>query len=628
MAQADDAKRTSTAITIAQLKFKQGVKKEDLEARLPPVPVESCSNFFSALDAVLAQNTPVNIQTCTEWIVKHIAPSRIRIAVLGDYLASISKSLVVDTSSTAAKKKAVRNRVDLLLVLNDALHTDKFHRSDSASHGLLAAGLTSYLAELLDLAALCAAGKESQLEQKLRAIINYWAVNKLISSDAYKILRERVDESFLQAQGGTPVRKRNYLLPDYHGDKTAPWYELPASYMLDQMIREPNRPLDAHRIKVARFEKRPVSTHVRKLLDSYFENVDLKHTPTGDNPTGETEKYTVWLDPMGQLVKRDKATGETTTVFNGYGWSMKFCQDMQKDGVPESIKALRDDTERLDAIPGRERDRRRYSRSPRRRRRSSSLSSRGRGRDRRSRSGSYASRSSYDSRSRSGSRHRDSRRRSPRTEERPRSDRDRRFDDRENDGRRPPPRPIERAQSGHWNGQQASNRNNQGSPGESQYLSSTPQNNTLSFSQASQPPFNAPPFPPHPSMPNQFPGPFPMQPFPPPPPPMPFHQGGIPPPPPPNYSGPFPPPPPSIATAPNNPYNFNNQWNNFPQGNSSGYNLQNQGGFQSQVSYQNQNQGQGGFQGGRGSYGGNQTGGNYSGRGGYGGRGQRGGRWN
>lgn len=62
MAQADDAKRATTAITIAQLKFKQGVKKEDVDARLPPTPVESCSQFFRALDAVLAQNTPVNIQ--------------------------------------------------------------------------------------------------------------------------------------------------------------------------------------------------------------------------------------------------------------------------------------------------------------------------------------------------------------------------------------------------------------------------------------------------------------------------------------------------------------------------------------------------------------------------------------
>jgi len=62
MAQNDDAKRANTAITIAQLKFKQNLKKEEPEARLSPVPVDTCSQFFSAIDAVLAQNTPVNIQ--------------------------------------------------------------------------------------------------------------------------------------------------------------------------------------------------------------------------------------------------------------------------------------------------------------------------------------------------------------------------------------------------------------------------------------------------------------------------------------------------------------------------------------------------------------------------------------
>lgn len=62
MAQNDDAKRANTAITIAQLKFKQNLKREEPEARLPPLPVDTCSQLFSAIDAVLAQDTPVNIQ--------------------------------------------------------------------------------------------------------------------------------------------------------------------------------------------------------------------------------------------------------------------------------------------------------------------------------------------------------------------------------------------------------------------------------------------------------------------------------------------------------------------------------------------------------------------------------------
>lgn len=559
--------------------------------------------------------------------------------MLGDYLISVSKSLIVDAPS-AAGKKAVRNRLDLLLVLNDTLHTDKYHHDSTSKHGFLGSEMTSQLTELVELAASCAVGIGSQVETKLRALLNFWAVNQLIAQDVFKSLQAGADEGFLQAQGGAPTRKRNYLLPEYHGDRTAPWYELPASYMLEQMVKQPNRPLDPHRIKVTRFGKKPVSAHVRKLLDDYFENLDLKHTPTGDNPTGETDRYNLWLDPMGQLVKHDKETGETMTATNGYGWSMKFCQDMQKDGVPESIKTLREDAERMGAVPERQRDQRRYSRSPRRRRRSSSASSRGRARDRRSRSDSYTSKSSYDSRSRSRSRHFDRRRRSPQDEDRRRDDRDRRFNDGANDGRRPPPRPIEgtQSQSGQWNGKQGPNRNNQGSPGNGHFPPNVPQNFTPNLSQAPHPPFNAPPFPPPPLMPNQFPGAFPMQPFPPPPPPMQFQgpggfPGGVPPPPPPNFSGPYPPPPPNIAAMPNNPYNINNQWGNFQQGANPGFSQrqgpgfsrqQDPSGFQNQGFSQNQTQGQGGFQSGRGGHGGNSQGGGYNNRGGYGrGRGGR-----
>lgn len=62
MAQNDEAKRATTVLTIAQLKFKQALKKEEHEARMPSVSVEASSQFFSALNAVLQQNTSVNVQ--------------------------------------------------------------------------------------------------------------------------------------------------------------------------------------------------------------------------------------------------------------------------------------------------------------------------------------------------------------------------------------------------------------------------------------------------------------------------------------------------------------------------------------------------------------------------------------
>ncbi|CAN9331587.1 unnamed protein product [Alternaria alternata] len=354
MAPNDDVKRATSVLTIAQIKFKQAMKKTDTEDRLP-IPVEVSSQLFSNIDAVLKQNTRVNIQKCTEWIVKHVAPSKARIAILGDYLIAVSKSIVVDQSAPEPAKKAARNRMDLLLIVNDVLHTDKFHRRNTIKQGIFSDECESFVVDLIEQAAACITERASQLELKLRAIINYWTVNRLLSTENLKTCREKADEALLIAQGGMPVRKRNYLLPEFHGDRYAPWHDLPASYMLEQMIKYPKRPINPSKIQVQRLDKKPVSFHVRNLLDNFFEKIDLKYLPTGDNPTSETTKYKLSLDPMGQLVKQNKETGETVTVANGYGWSPKFCQDMQKFGVPENIKIAREDAERMedmDDLPG------------------------------------------------------------------------------------------------------------------------------------------------------------------------------------------------------------------------------------------------------------------------------------
>jgi hypothetical protein len=73
MAQNNDTKRAITVLTIAQLRFKQALKKEDAEARLPSVAVEISTQFFSDIDAVLRQNTRVNIQVSNYEAIDHLS---------------------------------------------------------------------------------------------------------------------------------------------------------------------------------------------------------------------------------------------------------------------------------------------------------------------------------------------------------------------------------------------------------------------------------------------------------------------------------------------------------------------------------------------------------------------------
>lgn len=61
-AQNEASKRAAGMLTIAQLKFKQALKKEDNDFRLPPVAGEVSAQLVGDISAVLKQNTPVNVQ--------------------------------------------------------------------------------------------------------------------------------------------------------------------------------------------------------------------------------------------------------------------------------------------------------------------------------------------------------------------------------------------------------------------------------------------------------------------------------------------------------------------------------------------------------------------------------------
>lgn len=72
MAQNEASKRAASMLTIAQHKFKQALKKEDIhESRLPPVAVELSAQFLSDLDAALKQNTSVNVQVSDYKAIDH-----------------------------------------------------------------------------------------------------------------------------------------------------------------------------------------------------------------------------------------------------------------------------------------------------------------------------------------------------------------------------------------------------------------------------------------------------------------------------------------------------------------------------------------------------------------------------
>jgi hypothetical protein len=535
--------------------------------------------------------------------------------MVGELLVSTSRAYPVGQS--ADKAWAARKRLAVLMVMSDVLHADKFHAKRYKNVPVFQYVLKSDIAELVESAAEAIDDKDTALENRLQALINFWASTQVIGPDLYKSLRERFADGRTRARGGTPVRKRTYKLPDIFGERNLPWYQQPASYMIDPLIEHPDRAIDTTSIRAERPGTREATPAVRAMLDDFFDNIDLEYMPTGDNPTGETKKYKLWYDSMGQLVKQNKITGETKTVCNGYGWSPKFCRDMQDIGLPSKIVDRRAAHIEKTKLLKEQRDNERLTRispalppsSPRRRRVSSSASDRGSDSDRPS------SRDSADDQYRQ--------RRSSRDEDRL-YDRRSRFDGAQGD--RQPNNQYARGsqhQNQRWNNhnnQPQASRNNYGGRGNNSNA-----NFTHGFPQAPQafnnaPPFHPPPPPPPPPMQGQYTGPpFPQ-------PPQYFPGGPVPPPPPPppNYNGTYNPPS-NMVGQPGNTYfqggnhpGYGNQANNNPgYNNGSGYGWQ----PQHQRGFGGGHQGRGGNRGGnRGDNRGSSRGGDqgqWSGRGRY-----------
>lgn len=454
--------------------------------------------------------------------------------------------------------------------------------------------------------------KDTKFEKTLRAVFKYWRVNELLSPEVVDSTVERTHKMLRVAQGDAlpEPEKRVYTLPEWFGDRAAPWSDLPASYMLEPMLKHRDRPIDASETRIRRFKEKQPSERVCELLDDYFENVDLCYKPSHSNPMGDNVTYKLWLDRMGHMVKQDKKSGSKSAMANGYGWSTGICEDMDEEGMPQDVMKARADyasTRRGFDAPDYDTRRRRHSsdrsRSPSRRRYSSSGSEYDRRKRPRSRSRTRSrSRSSYDSRddrpsTRDSDRSYGASRQQGRSEDK--NYNERRHDSNNNikdlDQRRPPtdshPRvPSQPNNLSNWQGHNASNQNNYSGP-PNPNIFPNPGNN---YGQPYAPGFQPPPAPPAPP---QYPGQF-MPPFQPPfsgPPggPMP----GMPAPP--NFNGPFPNAYPPLGGFPGN---FGN--NNFA--NNPGFGGFNPGGFQ---------------------------GNNFNGRGGYRGNNQRGrgsggSRWN
>ncbi|OKL64260.1 hypothetical protein UA08_00390 [Talaromyces atroroseus] len=382
---------------------------------------DDISSFHALLDSALSHCSRTNVQTCKEWLLRHVVASSNRAAGLGKYLSALSASF--DTASAKEQPASLkpagpgtsgkRRRLHILYLLNDILHHTKYHTNEGVSAFVnFSSALQPHAIELVGFAASFDRKKNPKHHRRLDQLLDAWYDHGYYSAEYLNKLRELVrnaesvdmikasvglSEGAGQAQTQVSRREAPYIMPASHGDPSTPYYDLPAGNFVPHIIPDSTTPIRPDTVKPLQFLAGPADQKLVGIMKEFFQDVDQIYR---SNESEVSDNAHAEIDELGQAVVRDEKSGEIIDGDTYYGWSRDFCLQMKRR------KAKRIYSQSRSHSPGvnvRSR-RRRYSdsnsrdydsRSPERRSRSPSSNASGEG---------YRPRSGAQTRSRSRSR--------------------------------------------------------------------------------------------------------------------------------------------------------------------------------------------------------------------------------
>ncbi|EED17942.1 conserved hypothetical protein [Talaromyces stipitatus ATCC 10500] len=363
---------------------------------------DDITTFHTLLDNALSHCSRINVQTCKEWLLRHVVPSPNRVGVLGKYLIALStsfdsvsaKELPSSTRPSNKKPSGKRKRLHILYLLNDILHHAKYHLNEGVGAFVnFSSSLQPHVIELVGLAASFDRKKNPKHHQKLDMLLDAWYDHGYYAAEYVDKLRELVKnsesvdaikasvsllESASDIQSTGSKRDAPYIMPASHGDPSTPFYDLPAGNFVPHIIPDSTTPIRPDTVKPLQFLAGPADQKLVGVLKKFFQDVDHIY---GSIESDLPENASLDVDELGQTVVRDEKTGEIIDTDTYYGWSREFCEQMKKrrskgtsrrscsysSGDDERYGKRRhsDNNSRYDSRSrSRNPSRRRYSRSP------------------------------------------------------------------------------------------------------------------------------------------------------------------------------------------------------------------------------------------------------------------------
>ncbi|KAF2801533.1 uncharacterized protein BDZ99DRAFT_469540 [Mytilinidion resinicola] len=205
---------------------------------------------------------------------------------------------------------APRRRVHILYLINDLLHSAKYHRQTPSPFPAFRDGLKQTIEDAVK---SCAGGVmkgHPTTKKKLLVLLNLWQAHNYYSADLICTLREIVEE-------------RPLPTPTLHGFTGVAWHDQPAGLMVPILLRNPDAPVDTLQI-------RPMDVQLEQASEALKTAVDeLLQTANDEHNGGDSERAVVDIDEMGH-----RLVGDGTRFVNYYGWSEGFCRRVMSGGAP------------------------------------------------------------------------------------------------------------------------------------------------------------------------------------------------------------------------------------------------------------------------------------------------------
>ncbi|KAK5139617.1 hypothetical protein LTR04_003450 [Oleoguttula sp. CCFEE 6159] len=309
-----------------------------------PVPRDEITRFHALLESALTQCSPPNVQACTKWLLGNITPSSGRIKTLGKYLTALSASFVtLDGGRSGAQAQALpkektrskRRGLHILYVVNDLLHATKYHGTAPYAHTSLTSNLQPHLMDLVGSAASCELSKNGKIHQRIAELLDHWERKGYYVQEYCKKMHiaasasraaphgssstEAGGQGAAAPSGNTASKGKDapFVMPATHGDRSIPWYDLPAGNMMPHMVPNSPIPINTRIMQPLQFTAGPADEKLVSAVKDLLKEVESIYDSTHQLDEGIVAD----IDEMGQPMILDADSGELVPGNGYYGWT-------------------------------------------------------------------------------------------------------------------------------------------------------------------------------------------------------------------------------------------------------------------------------------------------------------------